>query len=167
MALAGVGQLAAPFQEAWVLSKALQDIQGMGIPILLPSAPLEIMQKIAFSLLQKRDELFGFPIKTELILRFGMALSLWGHSDANEKMKYFAMPPKEIEVVQTAMQNSETKCDRHTPLHPTTAKVSDSSHADHTEVVCTACHGATCKCWSNPFGLPIHALSTRECTECI
>ena len=113
IALAGVGQLATPFQGAWVLSNALMNIQSSGLPVSMPAHPLNIMKNMAFSLFQQRDRLLGFPAKTDLMLRFEMAASLWGNPDAHEIMKSFTMPdPTEA----TKVVQKET--DRRMPSSP-------------------------------------------------
>ena len=118
LALAGVGQLATPFQGAWVLSNALKDIQHMGLPIDLPAHPIEIMKNMALSLLRNRDELLGNPTKTELMLRFEMAISLWGNPDARELMKSFSMPEKteSTEVVQNSGSTLMPSCPGSVPM---------------------------------------------------
>eukprot|EP00435_Cladocopium_sp_Y103_P020836 s2103_g5.t1 len=80
-ALAGVGQMASPFQSAWVLANAFQDMANAGIR---PQGdkPIRVLQKIAKDLFYARDLLFGSPSKNESLLRLEWAVELWGKPQA-------------------------------------------------------------------------------------
>ena len=94
LALAAVGQLASPFQSAWVLSNALWDMKRSGFPISLIESPIHIMKKLAVDLLHARDELLSPVKRTELMARFETAIQLWGRKDADEIMKGFTWAPE-------------------------------------------------------------------------
>ena len=89
LALAAVGQLASPFQSAWVLSNTLWDMKRAGFVIDIIESPLHILKKIACNLFHDRDMLLRSP-KTELMARFEMAVDLWSRKDADEQMKGFS-----------------------------------------------------------------------------
>ena len=94
LALAAVGQLASPFQSAWVLSNALWDMKRSGFPISLIESPIHIMKKLAVDLLHARDELLSPVKRTELMARFETAIQLWGRKDADEIMRVLLGPLK-------------------------------------------------------------------------
>ena len=98
LALAAVGQMATPFQSAWVLSNALWNMKHAGFPVEIIESPILVLKKIAADLFHARDRLLGTPKKTEIMMRFELAVELWGHPDANDILVKF-QPPTEVKSI--------------------------------------------------------------------
>ena len=80
--IAGVGQLASPFQAAWVMSNLLKNIHENFCSLSTFREPMDIMQNIASELLRERDVLLGNPNKTPSNRIFEQAIQEWGQSPA-------------------------------------------------------------------------------------
>eukprot|EP00435_Cladocopium_sp_Y103_P047772 s870_g14.t1 len=129
LALSAVGQMATPFQSAWVLSNALWNMKHAGYPIDLIDSPLFILKKMAHELFVARDSLLPMSRKSELMLRFEMAIQLWGHKDAVQILSNFTMPDQGL----TGTATHATTALPHQGDSLTKVK-SNSSHADSTKV---------------------------------
>ena len=84
LALAAVGQMATPFQSAWVISNVIWNMKHAGFPCDLIESPILVMKKIAGELFLARDHLLQPTKKTELMMRLEMAVDLWGRPDAGD-----------------------------------------------------------------------------------
>ena len=80
--VAGVGQMASPFQGAWVLSNVLQNIHQHAFPLKNFRAPMDIMQTMAMELLWARDKLLGISKHTPSNEIFAKAIQQWGQVPA-------------------------------------------------------------------------------------
>ena len=76
--MAGVGQMASPFQGAWVLSNVLQNIHQHAIPLKNFRASMDIMQTMAMELLWAREQLLGISKHTPSNEIFAKAIQQWG-----------------------------------------------------------------------------------------
>ena len=76
--MAGVGQMASPFQGAWVLFNVLQNIHQHAIPLKNFRASMDIMQTMAMELLWARDKLLGISKHTPSNEIFAKAIQQWG-----------------------------------------------------------------------------------------
>ena len=79
--MAGVGQMASPFQGAWVLANVLKDIHLNAFPLKSFQEPMDVMQTMAIELLRARDELLGYPKHTPSNEIFHQAIQQWGQSN--------------------------------------------------------------------------------------
>eukprot|EP00435_Cladocopium_sp_Y103_P014515 s729_g3.t1 len=78
--MAGVGQMASPFQGAWVLANVLKDIHLNCFPLPHFREPMDIMQSMALGLLHARDVLLGFPKHSPSNQILEQAIQQWGQS---------------------------------------------------------------------------------------
>jgi hypothetical protein len=80
--IAGVGQMASPFQGAWVLANVLKDIHQHAFPLKEYREPMDVLQSMAQELLWARDKLLGYPKMTPSNEIFAKAIHMWGQSPA-------------------------------------------------------------------------------------
>ena len=80
--IAGVGQMASPFQGAWVLANVLKDIHQHAFPLKDFQEPMDVLQSMAQELLWARDKLLGYPKMTPSNEIFARAIQMWGQSPA-------------------------------------------------------------------------------------
>ena len=152
LALAGVGQMASPFQGAWVLACALNDMKKAGFPLEVEQ-PLSILQPMASSLFHARDKLLGFPVKTELMLRFEQAIQLWDSPEANEVLQHFVMPTHHLPSHEPVTAKDSGTSDSHL-VRPTTSETEVPVRpSDHKAVDVQNCTGPLHPCRS-ASGMP-------------
>ena len=78
--IAGVGQMASPFQGAWVLANVLKDIHQHAFPLKDFQEPIDVLQSMAQELLWARDKLLGYPKTSPSNEIFSRAIQMWGQS---------------------------------------------------------------------------------------
>ena len=78
--MAGIGQMASPFQWAWVLANVLKDIHLNAFPLNNFQEPMDVLQTMAIELLRARDQLLGFPKHSPSNEIFHQAIQQWGQS---------------------------------------------------------------------------------------
>ena len=120
LGLAAVGQMSSPFQGAWVLANAMQDMQKAGLLTGHVPHPLEIMQNIATSLLAARDQLLQVTHPTEPMQRLTKAVELWGNPDAAsilQSTRFDVCPdPRSHKPSQIAYEPKSNQCVTSTQL---------------------------------------------------
>eukprot|EP00435_Cladocopium_sp_Y103_P021614 s4003_g5.t1 len=104
LGLAAVGQLASPFQGAWVMANAIRDMHAAGIVTGPVKNPLEVLQEHARSLLQQRDQLLGVTQHTEPMQRLACAIDLWGHPEAAKRLQQMEFRSTGTESTSPSLQ---------------------------------------------------------------
>eukprot|EP00435_Cladocopium_sp_Y103_P038615 s1411_g10.t1 len=116
--MAGVGQLASPFQGAWVLANVIKDIHLNCFPLSNFQEPMDVMQRMAIELLSARDQLLGNPNHTPSNKIFEQAIQQWGQSPALPAQ----VTPSEADGIAEADETAETPClpqpSVHHSMHP-------------------------------------------------
>ena len=96
LALAAVGQLASPFQGAWVLANAMINMNQAGT---LPGPVwdhLGVLQTHAKHSLMQRDVLLKVDRYTESMQRLAEAIELWGNPEADLILKTFRVSQSQL-----------------------------------------------------------------------
>ena len=107
--IAGVGQMASPFQGAWVLANVLKDIHVNAFPLKNFQEPMDVLQTMAIELLRARDQLLGFPKHSPSNEIFHQAIQQWGQS----------IPvPAQVPCQSTPRVDETTKPGQHEAKHP-------------------------------------------------
>ena len=76
--LSGVGQLASPFQGAWVMANLIKDVHVKVMPMMNFVEPLDLLRNMALQLLEQRDRLFVGASPTKYMAMFQHAVAQWG-----------------------------------------------------------------------------------------
>jgi site-specific DNA-cytosine methylase len=87
LALAAIGQCGSPFQSAWVMSNAMQDMWEAGVFPKPTNEPIEVMRGLAQAIFQVRDQLLKVQGKSESMQKFEETIKLQGNPRADSIIK--------------------------------------------------------------------------------